>query len=252
MLSWPESISGTVSGKTLLQALLSRTPTPAIRLTAEVAVFSRLFDANAPMWRAMSMVGDIIVLNLLTLITCLPVITVGASMTALYDTARRVLDGTDSGAARTFWFSFRSNLRQATLLWAVVGPVAAAVLATWIFVQLDELLILKVLLSVVFLLIFPFVWALQARFVNTPWRTLGNAAAVAFGRLPYSGGALIIRLVIGSLAVTVWMQLPQAVIILVLLGYPLAVFGAMPLIERALEPLLPTPPLDDSADVAAS
>lgn len=210
-------------------------------------MFGRLFDRAAPLWRAASTLGDIIVVNVLLLLTALPIVTLGAGLTAAYDAARRLQADLDDGAARTFWRSFRANLAQSTALWAVVGSIGAALLAGWILLPIPELAVMKTLISAVYLLIFPFVWALQARFENTVGRTLRNAAALAIARLPWAGGVLVIQAVVLAVTIATWFLVPQAVVLLLLLGYPLAVWASVPLIERALAPLLPAPE-PESAD----
>jgi len=201
-------------------------------------MIQRLFDLAAPIWRVMAMVGDLILLNLLLIASCLPVVTAGAGFTATFDTARRLHDRTDSGVARTFWKSLRANLAGASVIWAFIGPIGIGIVLAWIFVAADELLVWKLLVSIVYLLVFPFVWAMQARFENTPLRTLRNAVVVAIGRLPFALGVLVMHVVLLALAITTWALLPQALFPLLALGYPLAVYGSTPLLERALAPLL--------------
>lgn len=202
-------------------------------------MFGRLFDRAAPLWRAAATLGDIIVVNFLLLLTAIPVVTLGAGLTATYDAARRVQADLDDGAARTFWRSFRSNFVHSSALWAIVGAVGAGVLASWLYLPVPELAIIKTLITTVYLLIFPFVWAVQARFENAVLRTLRNAVAIAVARLPFAAGVLLIQAVVGAVTVATWIMLPQAVALLLLLGYPLAVWASVPLIERALAPLLP-------------
>jgi len=201
-------------------------------------MIQRLFDLAAPIWRVMATVGDLILLNLLLIASCLPVVTAGAGFTAAFDTARRLHDRTDSGIARTFWKSLRANLAGASVIWAILGPLGIGIVLAWIFVAADELLVWKFLVSIVYLLVFPFVWAMQARFENTPLRTLRNAVVVAIGRLPFALGILVVHVVLLALTITTWALLPQALFPLLALGYPLAIYGSTPLLERALAPLL--------------
>ena len=60
-------------------------------------------------------------LNLLWLICCLPVVTVGASTTALYYTTLKIVrDEDETSLTRMFFRSFRQNFRQSTLLWLIM------------------------------------------------------------------------------------------------------------------------------------
>lgn len=198
----------------------------------------RLFQHDAPLWRAVSTVGDLIVLNLLACICALPVVTAGASLTALADTSRRMAQGEGTAVWRMFLTSFRRNFRTASLAWAVVGPVTLALLAAWIFVQADELVVLKALVSAVLLLGFPFLWSLIARFENTVGAHLKNAWLVAIGNLPLALGVLAIHAGMIALVVATAYYLPAGFPVLLLLGVSLPWVASAPLIERAFRPLL--------------
>lgn len=198
----------------------------------------RLFQYDAPLWRAVSTVGDLIVLNLLACICALPVVTAGASLTALADTSRRMAQGEGTAVWRMFLTSFRRNFRTASLAWAVVGPVALMLLAAWIFVQADELVVLKALVSAVLLLGFPFLWSLIARFENTVGAHLKNAWLVAIGNLPLALGVLAIHAGMIALVVATAYYLPAGFPVLLLLGVSLPWVASAPLIERAFRPLL--------------
>lgn len=198
----------------------------------------RLFQYDAPLWRAVSTVGDLIVLNLLACICALPVVTAGASLTALADTSRRMAQGEGTAVWRMFLTSFRRNFRTASLAWAVVGPVALVLLAAWIFVQADELVVLKALVSAVLLLGFPFLWSLIARFENTVGAHLKNAWLVAIGNLPLALGVLAIHAGMIALVVATAYYLPAGFPVLLLLGVSLPWVASAPLIERAFRPLL--------------
>lgn len=201
-------------------------------------MFRRLFDSAAPLWRAASVLGDIIVINALLLLTALPLVTLGAGLTATYDTVRRLQDDTSEGAARTFWWSVRTNFSQASLLWLIVGSIGGLLLASWAFLPIADLNVIKTLVTIVYLLAFPFVWALQARFVNTASRTLRNAATVSMARLPFAAGVLLIQAAVVAITIATSVFLPQFVALLLILGYPFAVWASMPLIERTIAPML--------------
>lgn len=201
-------------------------------------MLGRMLDLDSPFWRAIGKLADIVWLNVLMVLCSLPVVTIGASLTALYDCARRILADTGDSTTAMFFRSFASNWRQASLLWLVAGGVGALLVAFWFFVRLPEMFVLQLALSLVYLLVFPFLWALQARFENPPGRTLVNAVLLAFARLPLSLAILALDAGLIALTVVVATQLPQVVIVIVLFGYPLLAFVNTPLLERALRPLL--------------
>lgn len=82
-------------------------------------------NIDNPVFQIMGRIGDIAGLNLLWLVCCLPVVTAGASTTALFHAARRMLDGEESRVCRDFFRSFRRNFQQATALWLILLAAGA-------------------------------------------------------------------------------------------------------------------------------
>ncbi len=199
-------------------------------------MFGKLFNPEAPFWVGVARFADLVWLNVLFCVTLLPLVTGGAALTALYDTAWRWGEERGRGVTRDYFAAFRDNFVQSTVLWLLVAPVGVLLMAAWIFLPLSELAVLKVLLSLVYMLIFPFVWFLQARFENSFWGTLRNSVLIPLSQLPFAAGVLAINA--GILGLSVWtaIELPQILPILVLLGAALPVAASMPLLNRAVSP----------------
>lgn len=198
----------------------------------------RMFQYDAPLWRGVSTAGDLITLNLISGLCAVPLVTAGASFTALADTARRIAQGDETASWRLFARSFRANFRTASLAWAVVGPFALLVLASWIFLPIRELVIIKTLVSIVVLLGLPFLFSLIARFDNTVSAHLKNAWLLALGNLPLALGTLAMHAALLALIAATATYLPQGLPILLLLGASLPWVASVPLIERAFAPML--------------
>ena len=62
-------------------------------------------------------------LNLLWFICCIPIVTIGASTTALYYTSLKIVRDEDRSVARMFFRSFLENFRQSTILWLILLAV---------------------------------------------------------------------------------------------------------------------------------
>ena len=84
-------------------------------------MFSSLFNPEAPFWRLMSSLVDLLALSLLWVFTSLPLITLGASTAALYDAAARCVRQGKSGALSRYFSTFRRELKQGALL-SCLGP----------------------------------------------------------------------------------------------------------------------------------
>ena len=59
-------------------------------------------------------------LNLLWLVCSLPIVTIGASTTALYYTCLKIVRDEDNHVGATFFRAFRDNFKQATVIWLIM------------------------------------------------------------------------------------------------------------------------------------
>ena len=89
--------------------------------------------------RGLTRLADVMILNLVFIVTSLPVVTLGASLTALNFTAMRIGSGESNSVAGDYFRSFRRNLRQATVVGLALG-LLAGVLAAWYFVLTNSAL----------------------------------------------------------------------------------------------------------------
>lgn len=96
-----------------------------------------VFSADSPLMRVLGKIADLVVLNLLFVLTSLPLVTLGASLTALSSTAMRIVRGQCPSVSSAYLRAFRLNLRSGTLLLvALLG--LGAVLAAWYLVVTGE------------------------------------------------------------------------------------------------------------------
>ncbi|MBI9048838.1 MAG: DUF624 domain-containing protein [Anaerolineaceae bacterium] len=90
----------------------------------------RLFDYDSPLMRFLSTIGDIILLNLLYILTCLPLITIGAANTALFYTADQ-LQEYKGNLIPNYFLSFKSNFKKSTLIWLAFAGIFALLLVNY-------------------------------------------------------------------------------------------------------------------------
>ena len=76
-----------------------------------------VFNPDSPLMRALGVVWDLIVLNLLFLVCCIPVVTIGPAITALhYVTTKMAGEKDGTPVVGNFFKSFRANFRQGVLM----------------------------------------------------------------------------------------------------------------------------------------
>jgi len=74
------------------------------------------FNPKSTGTRFLTALCNLIIVNLLFIITCIPVITIGASVTALYRITIAILAGDNPSVLRDYFKAFKDNFGKATLL----------------------------------------------------------------------------------------------------------------------------------------
>lgn len=85
----------------------------------------RIFDINNPVMRWIIRIFDCMCLSVLWLAASLPVITAGASTTALYTVIHRCIRLEEGSLWKTFWQAFRENFKRSSLCWLIALAVLA-------------------------------------------------------------------------------------------------------------------------------
>ena len=93
-----------------------------------------LFNLNSPWVKRFAMLTNLVCLNILWLVCCIPVITAGAATSALYHTVFLYHNKEDDAVLRPFFRAFRTNFKQSTLLFLPL--LAALVLVVFDLVYL--------------------------------------------------------------------------------------------------------------------
>lgn len=150
----------------------------------------KIFGVDSPFFRTMSLIGDMMLLNLMWFISSIPVITIGASTTALLYTGMRLARGRDGYVVKNFWKAFRQNFKQSTIIFLILMVLGSALgYAGWFWMNQDSVLgrvlaVITVCLLIVYLIELLFVFAIQARFANTILNTMKNALIIGVQNFP--------------------------------------------------------------------
>lgn len=141
----------------------------------------KLFSPDSPVIKFLWKAADLIALNLIWLICCVPVITIGPSTAAMYCMAREIAKGEWPGILKTFFRSFKSGFKQALLVSLILLiPIclAAGYLLLALSGVLDSLVWVKMFCCLAILIIgfiCTYAYPLMACFDNTLGNTLKNA-----------------------------------------------------------------------------
>lgn len=147
----------------------------------------RLFAPNSPVMRFLSNMADLIALNLVWLICCVPVITIGPSCAAMCYVVRRISDGEAPAILQTFFRAFRENFKQGVALFLIL-LIPLCMAASYLLMAasggLEHILLLKYLCCLavaIICVVCSYVYPLLAHFDNTVINTLKNAFLLPLG-----------------------------------------------------------------------
>lgn len=104
-----------------------------------------LFATDGVYARVMNRLWNYMIISLLWLLCCIPIVTIGASCTAAYFAATKVIRGREGKAISEFFHAFRLNLKQGLLFTLIYGIVLAVLLLECYYIYHDSSIALSVL-----------------------------------------------------------------------------------------------------------
>lgn len=154
--------------------------------------------SNSPVIAFLNKMTDLILLNVLWILCCLPVITAGAATTAAYYVSITSIRCGDGYVIKRFFESFKKNFRQITPVWLAIlffGLIMTADMLFW-YRQDNNFGKTMFIISGVVAFLF-FIWILWifpvfAKLEGKTGQLLRNAVAFAIGYLPYTAVILVI------------------------------------------------------------
>ena len=160
-------------------------------------MFHGLFGYDNAISKFFRTIGNIWYLHILWLVTSLPVITIGASTTALLYSMMK-LHREDGYPTENFFHSFKMNFRQATelyLIYLAAGALIAAdlVIANQMMGDTGKgFWMISLIVAVPYVLGLLYVFAVEARFVNTIRATIRYAFGLSIRHFKYTFQMLIL------------------------------------------------------------
>ena len=150
----------------------------------------RFFNIDSPIMHFLGRVADLMILNLVTLICCLPVVTIGASLTAMHYVLLKMVRNRESYIVRSFFKSFKANFKQATIIWMIILLLLVVFIMDLRIINDSSLgfpQVLKIMvyaLLMVAYMVICYVFPVLSRFENTVVKTMKNALFMAILSFP--------------------------------------------------------------------
>lgn len=209
----------------------------------------KIFNLDSPFMRFFGRVGDLMILNVLMIVCCIPVITVGASYTAMHYVLLKIVRGEEGYLVRGFFKSFKENFKQATIIWLIMLLIILIHVGDFLIFRYSGISFSKVVIIAVIAvacllyMISLYVFPLLCRFENSIKNIFKNALILAFANLPKT----LLMAVLYIVPLVVALLSSYMTIFVILFGISLPAYGAAWLysgIFKKLEPEVEAPVSD--------
>lgn len=150
-------------------------------------MFRNVVDSDNGVWKLFGILADAMILNIMFVICCIPVVTIGAAVTALYTVTLRMAEKKHTYVMKDFFKAFKSNFKQSTIIWLIM-------LVIGVFIGVDLVIagqitstmgtVMKcvfLFLAILYVMTLSYVFPLQSKFENTIFRTMSNSLFMSVG-----------------------------------------------------------------------
>ena len=149
-----------------------------------------IFNLDSPVMQALGKVADLMWLNILTMICCIPIITIGPSLTAMHYMALKIVRNEECYITRGFFKSFKENFFQGMIIGVLTLFITLLLVGDFVLLRNPELgfgkflQIMITIIAVLFTFTVLYVYPVLAKFANTTWRTIKNAFLMSIMQFP--------------------------------------------------------------------
>lgn len=195
----------------------------------------KFFDIDGPLMQGLTKIADLMILNFLTILCCIPIITAGAAVTALHYQVLKMVRKEDTYVAKGYFKAFKENFKQATIVWlllivavlfiifdyTVIGFSEEGGIAYWYGVVVGAF---AIFIAFTATMVFP----IMAKFSNTTIRTIKNAMAISVLKFPQT----ILMLIMYSIPVLITLFFMQLLPMVLMFGFSMPVYGSAVLYNK--------------------
>ncbi|SHK27278.1 Uncharacterized membrane protein YesL [Anaerocolumna jejuensis DSM 15929] len=163
-----------------------------------------IFSYDSILMRFLNFVADMVLLHFLWLLCSLPVITMGASTTALYYTCMKRIRTKEGYITRNFFHSFKMNLKQSTVIWLILLIIGYLFYLDFQIASSVEGYMGKIMLGGCIIFLVPclfialYIFPVQAKFKNSIKNNFKNAFLMSYRHFIMT---MILLFIVGSIVI---------------------------------------------------
>lgn len=211
-----------------------------------------LFNMDNPIFRTLGKLADLMILNIVFLICCIPVITIGPALTGMSYVTLKMAECEEGYIAKSFFKSFRQNFKQGTIIGLIM-------LVIGLILGIDFLILKEATGSMVtylrigiaiaaffYLMIMLYLFAVLARFYNPIKTTIKNAFIMSIADFPRT--LVMILITVGSVIATFLTEttLMYGILIWIMFGFALVSYCNCLFLKKVFAKYMPKKEEDDT------
>ncbi len=152
-----------------------------------------MFKLDSPVMNVLGKIADLILLNILVCVCSIPIVTIGATWTALYYVTVKMVKNEESYIFKDFFKSFKENFKQATIIW-LINLIMLIIMGLDVLIMVrgnvpgmpQGLMAAMIVLAVVLASIMIYVYPVLSHFYNSTANTVKNSFLLAISNFPYT------------------------------------------------------------------
>lgn len=150
----------------------------------------KLFDIDGPIMQVLTKIANLMILNFLTILCCIPIFTIGAAFTALHYMCLKMLRNEDCYICKGYFNAFKESFKQSTVVWLIVVVIVGVLAGDYYIMSKSasefgywfKAILGAVAIFALFTIVM--VFPVMAKFTNTTMQTIKNALALSILHFP--------------------------------------------------------------------
>ncbi|MDU2121635.1 MAG: DUF624 domain-containing protein [Clostridium celatum] len=182
-----------------------------------------IFNSDSGFSKFMNRIADLFILNILWIFCSIPIITIGATTTALYSVNLKFIDNEEGNLIKTFFKSFKENFKRSTIIWLSILAVSIILGVNLVFwlkcgLSLSYFALPLIFFSLfIFLLVIPYIFLILTKTKCSILNIFKYCFIISLKNLPYS----VLIVLFGASVLFATFYFPIVFLFMLLLGVAL-------------------------------
>lgn len=159
----------------------------------------RFFSLESPLMKFMTKMTDLLWINILTILLCIPIVTAGAAFTSMHYVCLKIVRDEEGYITKDYFKSFARNFKQSTIIWLIAAVLIVVLFLDFRFIPLTKyqtFMYASITAAAIFLYVtILYVFPVLSHFENTVKGTIKNAFFMSILALPKTVLMVLVSLV---------------------------------------------------------